>query len=305
MYPEDTDGMHAGWSHRGPSIDLVPASETSVNAAREVLNDYFSELLEHESTSHGGHASYYQPSSYMSPSRRPVEPGATSPYKDARSPPAFQHDRPRREYSATISPESLYPLPKSPMAHAAYTYGNVNPHALDDTYDDFESEYDETDPDEDDDDDLSTVMIPRSSSPFYGDSSASPEGDAQGVRTKYSSPEITAPYSAYPRSQTMRGTAKKSSTSTSPRRPRKPIPTGASASAAATNAATPDKYDETDSMLVALRQQGVSYKTIKSKLGLDEAESTLRGRYRTLTKPKNERLRKPVWDPADVGPPPS
>jgi hypothetical protein len=309
MFPEDTDGMHGGsWSSRDPSIELVAAGETGNNAVREVIDEFFSELYntapaEHESTRHGSHASYYHPSSYMSPSRRPVDPSVTSPYKDPRSPPAFQNDRPRREYSSTIAPESLYPLPKSPMAHNAYTYGNVNHHTLDDNYDDFESEYDETDPDEDDDDDLSTVMIPRSSSPFYGDSSASPEGDAQGVRTKYSSPEITPPYSAYPRNQTVRGTAKKSSTSTSPRRPRKPIPTAASASAAATNAAAaPDKYDETDSMLVALRQQGVSYKTIKSKLNLDEAESTLRGRYRTLTKPKNERLRKPVWDPADVSP---
>ena len=66
-----------------------------------------------------------------------------------------------------------------------------------------------------------------------------------------------------------------------------------------------EKYDETDSKLVAMRKQGQSYKTIKAKLGLDEAESTLRGRYRTLTLPKNERLRKPVWSEQAVSIPPN
>lgn len=61
-----------------------------------------------------------------------------------------------------------------------------------------------------------------------------------------------------------------------------------------------EAYDETDHLLVHYRSQGVSYKAIKQRLNLDEAESTLRGRYRTLTKPKSERLRKPVWSEIDV-----
>lgn len=65
-----------------------------------------------------------------------------------------------------------------------------------------------------------------------------------------------------------------------------------------------ETYDETDHLLVHYRSQGVSYKAIKQRLNLDEAESTLRGRYRTLTKPKSERLRKPVWSETDVSPPP-
>jgi hypothetical protein len=51
----------------------------------------------------------------------------------------------------------------------------------------------------------------------------------------------------------------------------------------------------TDLQLVQLRAQGLSYKQIKDKLNLSEAESTLRGRHRSLTKPKEARLRKPEW----------
>lgn len=52
--------------------------------------------------------------------------------------------------------------------------------------------------------------------------------------------------------------------------------------------------------LLALRAKGVSYKAIRERLGLSEAESTLRGRLRTLTKPKSERLRQPRWMDDDV-----
>ncbi len=51
----------------------------------------------------------------------------------------------------------------------------------------------------------------------------------------------------------------------------------------------------TDARLLQLRQEGRSYKQIKDILGLEEAESTLRGRYRTLIKPKEARVRKPEW----------
>lgn len=54
--------------------------------------------------------------------------------------------------------------------------------------------------------------------------------------------------------------------------------------------------EDMDRKLVAWRDSGMSYKEImqKGKFGLEE--STLRGRYRTLTKSKDKRLRKPVWD---------
>ena len=56
----------------------------------------------------------------------------------------------------------------------------------------------------------------------------------------------------------------------------------------------------TDALLVRMRAEGKSYKEIKGVLGLDEAESTLRGRHRSLTKPKDARVRKPEWKPHDV-----
>ena len=41
-------------------------------------------------------------------------------------------------------------------------------------------------------------------------------------------------------------------------------------------------------------------KEIKEKGKFLEAESTLRGRYRALTKPMQERVRRPEWKPIDV-----
>ena len=55
-----------------------------------------------------------------------------------------------------------------------------------------------------------------------------------------------------------------------------------------------------DDELLKLRRQGISYREIKQKYGFTEAESTLRGRYRTLTKSKDRRVRKPIWKDRDV-----
>jgi hypothetical protein len=57
-----------------------------------------------------------------------------------------------------------------------------------------------------------------------------------------------------------------------------------------------------DAELLALRESGLSYREIKQKHGFKEAESTLRGRCRTLLKPKEFRVRKPVWDNHSVSP---
>lgn len=54
--------------------------------------------------------------------------------------------------------------------------------------------------------------------------------------------------------------------------------------------------EELDRKLVAWRNAGMSYKEIMAKGNFGLEESTLRGRYRTLTKTKDQRLRKPVWD---------
>ncbi|KZF24983.1 hypothetical protein L228DRAFT_243742 [Xylona heveae TC161] len=55
-----------------------------------------------------------------------------------------------------------------------------------------------------------------------------------------------------------------------------------------------------DEFLISCKLAGMSYKDIKRKGHYAEAESTLRGRFRTLTKPKLERVRKPIWKDHDV-----
>lgn len=55
-----------------------------------------------------------------------------------------------------------------------------------------------------------------------------------------------------------------------------------------------------DKFLIDKRREGVPYKDIKKLGNFSEAESTLRGRLRTLTKNKEERVRKPEWTEIDV-----
>ncbi|EXJ78300.1 hypothetical protein A1O3_09461 [Capronia epimyces CBS 606.96] len=55
-----------------------------------------------------------------------------------------------------------------------------------------------------------------------------------------------------------------------------------------------------DEYLVRCKEQGMSYKQIKESGGFNEAESTLRGRYRALTKPREARLRKPEWGQREI-----
>jgi hypothetical protein len=64
--------------------------------------------------------------------------------------------------------------------------------------------------------------------------------------------------------------------------------------------------DAKDDFLIRSKLAGMSYKDIRRKGKFAEAESTLRGRFRTLTKHKTARVRKPEWNDNDVGtaPPP-
>ncbi|POS85844.1 hypothetical protein EPUL_001874 [Erysiphe pulchra] len=55
-----------------------------------------------------------------------------------------------------------------------------------------------------------------------------------------------------------------------------------------------------DEFLIQKRRAGMSYKDIRLEGGYTEAESTLRGRFRTLTKPKSARVRKPEWSDKDT-----
>lgn len=56
-----------------------------------------------------------------------------------------------------------------------------------------------------------------------------------------------------------------------------------------------------DDLLVQGKKEGLTYKEIRKKMvGEKPAESTLRGRYRSLTKAREDRVRKPLWTPRDV-----
>ncbi|KAH0613067.1 uncharacterized protein H6S33_009447 [Morchella sextelata] len=82
-----------------------------------------------------------------------------------------------------------------------------------------------------------------------------------------------------------------------------PSPSPASTPTSFISRPLPDSKEllrEQNRLLLRWRSEGISYRTIKKKLGINEAESTLRGRLRTLTKPKSERLRKPQWTEEDI-----
>ncbi|KAK8064688.1 hypothetical protein PG994_007326 [Apiospora phragmitis] len=55
-----------------------------------------------------------------------------------------------------------------------------------------------------------------------------------------------------------------------------------------------------DKFLVQSKRAGMTYREIRRKGNFTEAESTLRGRYRTLTKDKNARVRKPEFLDNDI-----
>ncbi|KAH0563099.1 hypothetical protein GP486_002330 [Trichoglossum hirsutum] len=55
-----------------------------------------------------------------------------------------------------------------------------------------------------------------------------------------------------------------------------------------------------DQFLIESKLAGMSYKEIREMGNFSEAESTLRGRFRTLTKDKGERVRRPEWGEEDV-----
>ncbi|KAL2163987.1 hypothetical protein VTH06DRAFT_3200 [Thermothelomyces fergusii] len=69
--------------------------------------------------------------------------------------------------------------------------------------------------------------------------------------------------------------------------------------AAAAAAELADRMSK-DEFLVRQKQMGRTYKEIRRLGGFTEAESTLRGRYRTLTKCREARVRKPEWSETDL-----
>jgi hypothetical protein len=79
-----------------------------------------------------------------------------------------------------------------------------------------------------------------------------------------------------------------------------PEPLWATLAQSSTTAQAMHHRDGKDDFLVRSKLAGMSYKEIRRQGKFSEAESTLRGRFRTLTKHKAARVRKPEWDDNDV-----
>ena len=62
----------------------------------------------------------------------------------------------------------------------------------------------------------------------------------------------------------------------------------------------PRNLNPKDQILLRGKEAGLTYREIKEQGNFTEAESTLRGRYRILTKEKNHRVRRPQWTDNDV-----
>jgi hypothetical protein len=88
---------------------------------------------------------------------------------------------------------------------------------------------------------------------------------------------------------------------TPPTQPQSPSPTSSSDSIKANL----HYSDSRNALLIEWKRRGLSYKEIKRMGGFQEPESTLRGRFRTLTKAKEQRVRKPKWLERDVSPTPN
>jgi hypothetical protein len=78
------------------------------------------------------------------------------------------------------------------------------------------------------------------------------------------------------------------------RRPTKLVTIAPAATAPSTSRTERDRY------LLDMRDRGFTYREIKDTGDFNEAESTLRGRVRVLTKTREERVRKPEWTDRDV-----
>lgn len=76
--------------------------------------------------------------------------------------------------------------------------------------------------------------------------------------------------------------------------------TGTASNTLPTDESSLPTRSEKDDFLVKHKQAGMTYREIRKKGGFTEAESTLRGRFRTLTKPKEARVRKPEFQEIDV-----
>ncbi|KAI5814033.1 hypothetical protein BZA77DRAFT_345963 [Pyronema omphalodes] len=300
-------GRHRGAVYGSEQARSLAAAKELVEELFPELEDRYPDSVRRPSFQYGAGQGYMAPGHQQFRGLNPMlHAGSASPYRTAgttsgeRSPPG---SRPRSDFAA-VSPESLQFPHTAHYPTGEYTYANQNIGICPDENFEFlgDSEgYDSETDEEGDDDDCSMIMmdIDQSGSPghYCGESSASPERDIEMLgQINYNNDLNHSSSSSYAGRKEMRSSGRRSNTSTGPRRIRKAMPSTAPYISNDAQA----KAEHNDAMLVHLRRQGISYKSIKQRLDLDEAESTLRGRFRTLTKPKNERLRKPMWADSDI-----
>lgn len=135
-----------------------------------------------------------------------------------------------------------------------------------------------------------------------GDKSSAPSSKKAKAKTKASSQtqsQSQSQSSSHHRHNHKGGSDTRPKTSHSKSSSSKAATSAGSSGDAAEESATPPR-SEKDEFLVKSKLAGMTYKDIRKKGGFTEAESTLRGRFRTLTKPKEARVRKPEFQEIDV-----
>lgn len=127
----------------------------------------------------------------------------------------------------------------------------------------------------------STNLAQMKSSNAYSSATANSKNDSR--RSEVVPPKSKMPKKINPKPTTL---------------PEEPSWASSNLSTAAVQAA--HHRDAKDDFLVKSKLAGMSYRYIRRKGKFSEAESTLRGRFRTLTKHKTARVRKPEWNDNDV-----
>ena len=137
-----------------------------------------------------------------------------------------------------------------------------------------------------------TIQIPRKS-PVYAPEHCYSHDSNQGASPWYNPKYFSSTDDMWgTQSQSPLGTESHAAPTQDRIQPRFQVPRRASTQA---------QRERNDRVLIEGKKRGETYKEIKKKLiGENPAESTLRGRYRSLTKDRRDRVRKPVWTKFDV-----
>ncbi|PBP24361.1 hypothetical protein BUE80_DR004648 [Diplocarpon rosae] len=118
-----------------------------------------------------------------------------------------------------------------------------------------------------------------------------------------SSPHVRSTATAVPSPSPQKVGSRSSGLSQAPTKTKrtepKPVEQATLSQSAAAALATHHR-DAKDEFLIRSKMAGMSYKDIRRQGKFTETESTLRGRFRTLTKHKTARVRRPEWSEKDI-----